>query len=196
MPKYQVASRRNKYGINKNYGLFEKQRKNYDLMTSPKENVLGPPAKDSLFILDEGEFLASDFTNDADSLGLDSLQTDSLAVLPEFLASAPEPEDVGPKYKYRYRPEFPYNHEQEYYNKYFGKLFLDTRPPAEKDQEIDFDLSIPEADSLGVKKKKKLIPGLFKKKKRQKEEEPKSDIEEEVVDPELNQDPEEQEGGN
>lgn len=193
MPKYQVASRRNKNGVNKNYGLFERQRKMYDLWTSPKENVLGPPKKDSLFILDEGEFIASDFTTNADSLGVDSLRADSVSNLPAFLASADVPENTGPKYKYRYNPKFAYNHEQEYYNKYFGELFIDNRPPPEKEEELDLEYE-SESDSLSVKKKKKLS-GFFKKKNKiDGEEEPKDDTEEEILDPEVIE--EEEEDGN
>jgi len=195
MPKYQVASRRNKFGLNKDYGLFERQRKVYDLWTSPKENVLGPPAKDPLFILEE-DLIAAELTNSVDSLGIDSLQSDSVSSPTELLASADIPENTGPKYKYRYNPKFAYNHEQEYYNKYFGHLFIDNRPPPEKEAELDFDAF--ENDSLSVKKKKKLGTGMFKKKKKKisgAEEEPKEAIEVEAADPETEVE-EEEEGGN
>jgi hypothetical protein len=195
MPKYQVASRRNKFGLNKDYGLFERQRKAYDLWTTPKKNVLGPPAKDPLFILEE-DLIAAEIINNVDSLGIDSLQSDSVSSLTEFLASADIPENTGPKYKYRYNPKYSYNHEQEYYNKYFGHLFIDNRPPPEKEAELDFDAF--ENDSLSVKKKKQFVPGMFKKKKKKisgAEEEPKEAIEAEATDPEIELE-EEEEGGN
>ena len=190
MPKYQVASRRNKYGIDKGYGLFERQRRNYDLMTSPKENVLGPPAKDPLFILAEDSLLASNVPMASDSLGIDSLQADTI----QHIATLEEPVQTGPKYKYRYNPKFSYNHEQEYYNKYFGKLLIDNRPPPQKEIEINLDMLEVngEEDSLGVEKKRKLVPNFLKKKLKNSEEEPKDDLEEEIID----ENEEDEEGGN
>lgn len=175
LPKHQVASRRNKYGIDKNYGLFERQRRNYVLMTSPKENVLGPPAKDSLFILKEDILPVSNTF-----MEMDSLQTDSI---PELITSIPKA--ARPKYKYRYNPKFPYNQEQEYYNKYFGKLFIDNRSLSEK--EIKNELEKSEQDSLrGAKKKGNFISNFFKKKKQKENiEESKDDLEDEIIDLEL-----------
>ena len=187
MPKFQVASRRNKHGVNKNYGLFERQRKAYDLMTSPKENVLGPPAKDPLFIIDNGEVIAVNLTSESNLNEEDSLQSESDNPAPEVLASAIIPENTGPRYKYRYNPKYPYNHEQEYYNKYYGELFIDNRPPPEKEEELELEI---ESDTLSIKKKKKMNSGFFKKKLKENEEEPK--VEKEVV---LD-DPEVEEGGN
>lgn len=189
LPKYAVASRRNKFGINKQTSLF---RKNYELKTSPKINVLGPPAKDSLFVLEEGEFIASDFV-ETDSLLVDSLATDSLSV-PEVVAVEPEP--TGPKYKYRYNPGFPYNHEQEYYNKYYGELLVDNRPPEPEPDPLS-ELSAEEDTLATNKPRKRGLKGLFKRKGL--EEEGAAEAPEEV-DEFLGEEPEEEEeegeGGN
>ncbi len=165
LPKYQVASRRSRYGISKKYRLFNYHRKNYDLRSSPKENQLGPPAKDPLFIypedtleqMDEGVFLASDF---ADS---DSTAIDSTAVVPDVIASA-NTEPKGPKYKYRYDQRNPYSTEQMYYNKYFGDLLVDKRPPAKPVPPQEESVTAP-SDTTATEKKSGL--GFFKKKKKQ-----------------------------
>ena len=169
LPKFQVASRRNKYGISEKYRFFDFFRKNYDLRTAPKTNQLGPPAKDSLFVhpgdtlelMDEGEFIASDFTDS------DSLATDSLAVVPDVVAST-NTEPQGPKYKYRYDQRNPYSTEQMYYNKYFGEMLVDKRPPP-KPVEEKVDEAIVESDTTSTSGKK-LIPGFLKKKKKSKDE--------------------------
>ncbi|MFY0654119.1 MAG: hypothetical protein JXQ96_18925 [Cyclobacteriaceae bacterium] len=170
LPKMQIASRRNKYGISKKYRLFDYFRKNYDLKTSPMENRLGPPAKDSLFVhpgdslelMDEGEFIASDFADP------DSLSTDSVTVVPEVVASA-NIEPQGPKFKYRYDQRNPYSSEQIYYNKYFGEMLVDNRPPP-KPVEPEVEATVDtESDSTNVSSKKKL-GGFFKKKKKSKED--------------------------
>lgn len=179
LPKFQVASRRNKYGISEKYKLFNFFKKNYDLKTSPKENQLGPPAKDSLFVhpgdtvdlMDEGEFLASDFA--------DSLSTDSLTVVPDVVASAQVEEPTGPKYKYRYDQRNPYSSEQMYYNKYFGEMFVDTRPPPKPKEPVVDEVPI-EGDTTAVTSKKKFGSFFKKKKKKDESEEP-----EEVVDTEA-----------
>ena len=165
LPKFQVASRRNKYGISERYRFFDFFRKNYDLKISPKENWLGPPAKDSLFVhpgdevdlMDEGKFLASDFA--------DSLSTDSLAVVPEVITSAQTEESQGPKFKYRYDQRNPYSSEQIYYNKYFGQELVDNRPQPKPKEPIAEELTIP-GDTTGVETKKK-FGGFFKKKKKE-----------------------------
>ena len=185
LPKYMVASRRNKFGINKQTSLF---RKNYELKTAPKVNVLGPPKKDSLYAIEEGEFYASDFA-DSDSLSSDS--TDSTSVeLPGSLIV--EQESSGPQYKYRYDPKVPYNHEQEYYNKYYGELFIDNRPPPEDDILESFENSL-EQDSTEVKPKKR-FGGLFKRKQNEEEAEPEIESEIEEIDPETEEG--EDDGGN
>lgn len=117
-PKYASASRKNKYGIEREMSMF---RKNYELKTAPKVNVLGEPEVDPFFdhTDQEGEFLASDFV-DTDSIGVDSV-----IVAPAFAVK----EDKGPHYKYRYHPNNAYNEDQQYYNKYYGELLVDNRPP-------------------------------------------------------------------
>lgn len=169
-PKFAVASRRNKYGVNKKTSHFIK---NYELMTAPKKNVLGPPSKEPLYYHPpEPEFVASDFT--------DSLSTDSLEVVPEFVVT----EDDGPKYKYRYHPNNAYNQEQEYYNKYFGEMFIDNRPPppSPDDLALNMDLELGEESELGdstvVEKKKK---GLFKKKEKSAEPEDEGEVDPETL---------------
>ncbi|MFT7034156.1 MAG: hypothetical protein ACJA2S_002666 [Cyclobacteriaceae bacterium] len=164
LPKFQVASRRNKYGISEKYRFFNFFKKNYDLKTSPKENQLGPPAKDPLFmhpgdtvdLMDEGEFLASDFA--------DSLSTDSLTVVPDVVASSQIEEPTGPKYKYRYDQRNPYSVEQIYYNKYFGETLVDTRPPP-KPKEPVVEAALMEGDTTSFDSKKKFGSFLKRKKK-------------------------------
>lgn len=164
-PKLTASSRRTKYGVNKKTSLF---RKNYELMTAPKVNVLSPIKEDSLYSEDEGDFLVSDFA-DTDSLAVDSLGIDSIAVAPAF-AKADESKD--PQYKYRYRREDSFNQEQVYYNKYYGKLFIDNRPPPPTQEEIEAmklaeDEAAANLDSLSGdgSQKKSLFGGRKKNKK-------------------------------
>ncbi|MEP2025943.1 MAG: hypothetical protein ABJH98_14460 [Reichenbachiella sp.] len=171
-PKLALASRRTKYGVNKKTSLF---RKNYELMTAPKKNVLSPIPEDTTeLIIDQGEFLAEDFV-DTDTLGVDSLSTAPLLAQVE--------EDTvpkGPRYKYRYEETAAHNQEQVYYNKYFGELFIDNRPPPSPEK-LEEELA-QESDTTQVKKKG--LGGLFKKNKDEKQAEPESATEETVVEEE------------
>ncbi|MGL1885679.1 MAG: hypothetical protein OCD76_04115 [Reichenbachiella sp.] len=166
-PKIAMGSRRTKFGVNKK---SFKIQKNYDLMTAPKENELGPPKKDPLYYNDtQAEvFLASDFVD------IDSLGADSVSAAPLF-ASVEEEDEV--KYKYRYHPKNSYNQEQEYYNKYYGELFLDTRPTEAEllIQQQLLHLNDAPADSTEVEEKK----GLFRRKNTEEtdSEEPEMDQE-------------------
>lgn len=158
-PKYAtVTPRRTKYGVNKKTWLF---RKNHELKTSPKLDVLGPPKKDSLFIIDEGQFVASDFV-DQDTTALDSLSRNNLFAVADAKSNEP-------RYKYRYDPKIKYNQEQIYYNKYYGELFLDKRPVKKPlDQILEEEQA---TDSTTTKKKGKFGFGFgFLKKKKSKEE--------------------------
>ena len=172
-PKFALVSRKSKYGVNKKSSLF---RKNYDLKTAPKINVLPPLPEDTSIFELEGEFLASDFV-DTDSLGTDSVSTAPLFVSLE--------EDPGPKYKYRYKRTNPYNHDQEYYNKYYGQLLVDNRPPPISEEKLAEELQqLSESDTTTVEKR-----GRKNRKSNEEEEqdEPESIepvIEEEVIDAE------------
>ncbi len=164
-PKMAMASRRTKYGVNKKTSLF---RKNYELMTAPKVNVLGNPAPDPAYYREEVDVIAMELASN-DSLQLaagDSLGMDSTMVLADASEAFPVTDDDGPKYKYRYHPHNPYNQEQEYYNKYFGELLVDNRPPPPTPEQLAQQMLEEgwEADSLGLEEEKK---GLFKKKKKQ-----------------------------
>lgn len=179
-PKLAMASRRTKYGVNKKTSLF---RKNYELMTAPKKNVLAPVPEDtSELIIDEGEFLAEDFV-DVDTLG-----TDSLSVAPLLAQAEEEKKPEGPRYKYRYERTAQHNQEQVYYNKYFGELFIDNRPPPSADKLAEEQAS----DSTQVEKKG--LGGLFKKNKDEKQAEPETteeQTEETVVEETLPEETEE-----
>ncbi|MEO9966335.1 MAG: hypothetical protein ABJF11_11135 [Reichenbachiella sp.] len=193
-PKFAMASRRSKYGINKQTSLF---RKNYELMTAPKKNVLAPVPIDTTSedVIDQGEFIAEDFV-DTDTLGIDSVSTAPL------LAKVEEAEPEGPKYKYRYSPDNGYNQEQAYYNKYYGELFIDNRPPPSPEKSEEELLQ--EADTTAVKKKG--LGGLFKKKKGEAQDQPETaeddlpkeelPIEEEVVPEEIEETPDDSEDDN
>lgn len=163
-PKFAMVPKRTKYGINKHQSLF---RKNYELMTAPKKNVLAPVPEDTLSddVIDQGEFIAEDFV-DTDTLGVDSLAAAPL------LAQVEEEEPEGPKYKYRYSLDNAYNQEQVYYNKYYGELFIDNRPPPSEEKLEEEQLQ--ESDTTAVEKKGK---GLFGKKKGAKQDQPESDEE-------------------
>ncbi|UXX80019.1 hypothetical protein N7E81_02720 [Reichenbachiella carrageenanivorans] len=158
-PKFASVSKRTKYGMNKQMSLF---RKNYELMTAPKKNVLAPVPEDtSELIIDQGEFVAEDFVD------IDSIGPDSVSVAP-LLAKAEEEVPQGPRYKYRYDPDASHNQEQVYYNKYYGELFIDKRPlPSEKTPE---DEQLDESDTTQVKRKG--LGGLFKRNKEEVEEAP------------------------
>lgn len=167
-PREEV--RKTKYGIVKREPHWLKK---YKLRSAPMVNVYGPEREQSGPV-DEGEFFASDF-NSTDSLGIvssDSLALDSTAVVakvPESVQKKPEQ-----KYRFRYDPKDNFNAEQDYYNKYFGKLLLDNRPdpqPAPVDS-LANQTAVP--DSLQTNNKKGL-GGLFKKKKKKRNDDPEAE---------------------
>lgn len=141
LEKYIVPEReveKTKYGIVKYEPYW---MKNYQQRTSPKENILTPPAPAVEPTLtpyqDTGEIIAADF-RDSTQLKVDStavavIQPDSVEevfVLPTLARSAPKKEKPPVKYRYRYNPKDSLlNVEQEYYNKYFGQLLVDNRKP-------------------------------------------------------------------
>ncbi len=136
--------RRSKYGIIKYEPMW---LKNYNMKTSPMENVSGPakeiPVEEEP--IDIGEFVASDFemdsilTTDSTSLAFnDSIQQESESFVPSNLTAdaATEAEASGPKYLYRYDPNGQNNVEQEYYNKYFGRLLVYQKPKEPETPEV------------------------------------------------------------
>jgi hypothetical protein len=137
IPRETAMVRKSKYGIIKRDPYLVK---NYKLKTAPMENVLRPPVEDTTSV-ETGEFVAEDF-----------VEGDSLLASNE----KKEPEEKEEKYKYGYRRDDKFNVEQEYYNKYFGYLFIDDSP------EVDPEEELSETDSTVSKKKG--LKGLFKKK--------------------------------
>ncbi|MFK7953787.1 MAG: hypothetical protein AB8B73_13160 [Ekhidna sp.] len=103
------VSKRTKYGIQKRvpYPI-----KNYRLRTAPMENVFGTDPISN-------NFVASDF--------VDSLSVDSTAIALDSLETTPIVAKQETKYLYEYDPNDNFNVDQEYYNKYFGEKFIDTR---------------------------------------------------------------------
>ena len=61
-------------------------------------------------------------------IGLDTVTSDSSILIASSDVLDDEKENE-PKYKYRYHPKSAFNMEQVYYNKYYGELFIDNRPP-------------------------------------------------------------------
>lgn len=161
IPKEQPWVRKDKHGIAKKEWLIVK---NYKLKTAPMENVLAPPQEDSIAV-EEGEFVAEDF-----------VETDSTGTVNELPVALQE-EKKEQKYRFKYDPADNFNVEQEYYNKYFGALFIDDTPDPDPELEgegLGEDLS--ESDTTATKKKFGL--GMFKKDKKKKEEDP-SELEDE-----------------
>lgn len=132
--------------------------KNYKLRTAPMENIRGPEPEEEK-IVDEGEFIASDFQTDS-IRGDSTVQTisDSTLVGGRIIAETARKKKER-KYLYRYREDDDFNVEQEYYNKYFGEKLVDNRPPP---PEVEED----ELDSLSTEKRSFLdfIKDLFSKK--------------------------------
>ncbi|WP_162555850.1 hypothetical protein [Reichenbachiella versicolor] len=187
-PKFALASRRTKYGVNKKTNYY---RKNYELMTAPKENILKTPVFDSVnFGIDQATLLAREdkrrdafklsgeedpFLSPIDSMlmvsdstmlpdstwvvesRVDSTSLDSLTMM---ALNEPDTVDEGPKYKYRYHTENNFNMEQVYYNKYYGELFIDNRPPPPSPEELAAMQA--RADSIKQANKKPFF-GLFAK---------------------------------
>jgi len=169
-PKMAMIPKRTKFGVSKKINRF---RKAYDLMTAPKENVIGPPARDSLYFYDESEdFVASDFV-DMDTLGVDSVSAAPL------LAVVEKTEEEKKEYKYGYHPQNTYNSEQEYYNKYYGELFVDERPTVAA-MLAGKDFAQPAADTTTVDRKG--LKGLFKRR------DDKKDLSDELVEGEAGTD--------
>ncbi len=122
--------KKTKYGIIKYEPYW---LKNYRMRTAPKENILAPELTDQ-------NFAASDFT--------DSLNADLVV----------KEERKEQKYLFKYDPRDNFNVEQEYYNKYYGKVFLDNRPPPDTLAQNQ----VVQPDSLQTKAG---LKGLFKRKK-------------------------------
>ena len=147
IPKEQPRVRKDRYGIGKKDWLLVK---NYRLKTAPMENVLAPPKEDSVAI-EEGEFVAGDF-----------MEGDSLGIIGEVPVALQE-EEKKQKYKFKYDPADDFNVDQEYYNKYFGELFIDDSPDPDPELEEGIGEDLSESDTTSTKKKFGL--GMFKKKK-------------------------------
>ena len=162
--------KKNKYGIMK---LPPFIYKNYLLKMSPMENVLGPEEEEPE-IMDEGEFVAEDF-----------VETDSLAEgeeIPVALQDEEETEEQEQRYLFEYDPKDDFNVDQEYYNKYFGELFIDNSPPEPEEEEITEEEM--ESDTTATKKKGLFGGGLFGKKKKDQEEDEDTEDEDPEEDPE------------
>lgn len=146
--------KRNKYGIVKYEPYWLKK---YRMRTAPMENVFAPEPL-------ETNFVASEFS---DSLSVDSLAVasvdslDSLQVQPTIAAEDTE-EEV--RYLFKYDPTDNFNVEQEYYNKYYGEMFIDKRPKPEP-APVDSLANATLPDSLVAEEKGPFLKGLFKKKK-------------------------------
>ncbi|MEP0984927.1 hypothetical protein [Ekhidna sp.] len=143
------VQKQTKYGIIKHtpYPI-----KKYQLRTAPMENVLSPEPVSN-------DFVASDFGVDSLSLVADSLRSDTLTTQPVAAV-----EDDKPRYLYGYDPSDNFNVEQEYYNKYFGKKFIDNRPkPTPRVVQLD---SLGNAVPDSTQTKTPFFKGLFKKKQK------------------------------
>lgn len=157
--------KRTKFGIIKHVPYPIKK---YRLRTAPMENVLAPEPVSN-------DFVAQEFS---DSLAVDSLSiaADSLSV-DATVAEEKTIDKDAPRYLYGYDPSDIFNVEQEYYNRYFGKKLVDTRPLPDPEPEVAADsLSAAGADSLAAKEP--FFKGLFKKKNKKQEE--AADTEEEI----------------
>jgi len=123
------------------YGIVKKTFypiKNYRLKTAPMENVLTPPEVQSL--------------NDNLFDTLDSFYNPLLA-------------EQSQSYYYGYDPTDDFNVDQEYYNKYYGELFIDDRARESITEELLTDQDSSEADTV---ENKPFFKGLFKKKQKDK----------------------------
>ena len=176
------------------YGIIRRQPhwlKTYELRTAPMVNVYGPEREHTESV-DEGEFFASDFDT-RDSLGvvsgdpsaLDPGITDSLSLVsgdPDAMDSTAmadarpgsERKKKAPKYRFGYDPKDNFNVEQDYYNKYFGKLLLDNRPDPKPAPADSLANPSDQPDSLQNNQKKGL-GGLFKRKKKKEKDDPASE---------------------
>ncbi|MFY0686158.1 MAG: hypothetical protein JXQ90_03285 [Cyclobacteriaceae bacterium] len=140
--------KRTKYGMQKYEPAWLTQ---YHLRSTPNQNVLGPkmdiPAVEEEVVVDQGEFIASDF-------GLDSLSNDSTSVLMSdstMLASndstfTEEPVDSvnqGPEFLYGYDPDDNFNWEEDYYIKYFGKLLVNRNEPTQPTNVLGISAGLP-----------------------------------------------------
>lgn len=121
-PREEV--RRSKYGIVKYEPMW---LKNYHLKSAPMENVLGPKTEViQPTTFDTGEFLASDFSDSVSGDSTMFVRRDSVLLAQKTTIKATnEPVKKEVKYLYRYDPDTLNNVEQEYYNKYYGKLLVD-----------------------------------------------------------------------
>lgn len=129
MPYYAYAANyvqrpetvnKTKYGIVKYEPMW---LKNYNLKSVPMENVLGPdkPAPEPVIAGSANEMIATDsISTDSSSIVL----VDSAALLSPVATK----EKPKPVYLFNYDPNSGNNVEQEYYNKYFGKLLVSKKP--------------------------------------------------------------------
>ena len=157
--------KRTKYGIVKYEPYW---LKNYRMRTAPMENVHPPQPPEPV----QTDYVADVTT---DSLGLDSLASDSLAVasldsLGESLVALEEQavkeEEEEESYLFKYDRTDIFNVEQEYYNKYYGEKLIDRRPKPDP-QAIQAADSLANSVPDSLQDKKFSFKGLFKKKKNQ-----------------------------
>ncbi len=111
--------------------------KNYGLRTAPMENVLAPLPMEVPKPVDQGEFLASDFSDSltdstAIAVALVDIPSDTFEIPKLAVVEPPKPKNEI-KYRYRYDPNDKLlNVEQAYYNKYFGEQLYAYVPIKEK----------------------------------------------------------------
>ncbi len=161
--------RKTKYGIVKYEPYW---LKNYNMKTSPMENVLGPEKPLTTPEEPQPEQLIAGAETELDSAAVAPVAMDSTGFASDSVAVASaedveeEPKKKEQRYRFRYDPKDNFNVEQDYYNKYFGVLLLDLTPePEEQPSDSLANISNGEVvpDSLATKEKKGL-KGLFKKK--------------------------------
>ncbi len=154
--------KRTKYGIVKYEPYW---LKNYRMRTAPMENVHPPQPPEPI----QTDYVAE---TSIDTLGMDSLTSDSLAIasldsLGENLVALEDEmveEEEEERYLFKYDRGDIFNVEQEYYNKYYGEKLIDRRPKPDP-QSIQVADSLANAVPDSLQGKKFSFKGLFKKKK-------------------------------
>ncbi len=201
--KYKVPPRNDvkftKYGIPKRTPVIPNIVRNFQLKTSPMENVLTPPdvkkaEEPSTAPTDSTAIAPLDST--AAVAQVDSLSTgsaDSLAV-----AKEETPKQKWERFKYGFNPLDSMQPDQEYYFRKYGWLLQNPKPAEEKLDSTALEAAL--ADSLqNDSTKRKGLKGLFGGgKKKPKKEKKKKSKDETPVEPQNNDEgtvPEEGEGG-
>lgn len=195
--QYKIAPQRTKktkYGIVKRTPVIPNLVKNFQMKTSPMENVLTPPE------VQKPEDPATEPASNADSMAIAPLDSTAAIAANDSTSSSinqpadstalaeDDPKKAWERFKYGFDHTKPMQPDQEYYFRKYGWLLQNAPPPEEPKDSLQASAGLPDSLQSDTTKRKGL-KGLFGGgKKKPKKERKKKDKEEEPEGPENNTD--------